>query len=84
MSEFLSVQISFAAEQNFVHDGKDSAVPFCNVFPIHCGIKITEPPAKLKPMILNAEYWQRETQLCVSGKARSGKEGVCKISHYRP
>ena len=87
MSEFLSLQINLAAEQNFAHDGKDSAVSFCNVFPIRYGIKIAEPLAKLKPMTLNAEYWQRdrmETQLYVSGKSRSGKEDVCKISHYRP
>jgi len=56
MSEFLSLQISLAAEQNFAHDGKDSAVPFCNVFSIACEIKIAEPLAKLQPMTLNAEY----------------------------
>lgn len=48
--------ISLATEQNFAHGRKDSAGPFCNVYPIHYGIKIAEPPAKLKPMTLNAEY----------------------------
>lgn len=56
MSEFISVQISLASEQNFADDGKDAAVPFCNVFPIHHGIKTAEPPAKLKPMTLNTGY----------------------------
>lgn len=53
--EFLLLQVTLAAEQIFVHDGKYSFVPFCSVFPIHCGLKIVEPVEEQKPMPLSAE-----------------------------
>lgn len=53
--EFLLLQVTLAAEQIFVRDGKYSFVPFCSVFPIHCGLKIAEPVEEQKPMPLSAE-----------------------------
>lgn len=82
--EFLLLHITLAAEQIFAHDGKYSLVPFHSVFSIHCGLKIAEPVQEQKPTPFSAEYWQRdgmETQLFVSGKSCSRKEGVLWFNH---